>query len=167
MKTLIIYGTKHGCAEKCSKLLKDQLNGEITIVDLKKQAVTDLSSFDRVVIGGSIYVGKIQKQVSEFCIKNLAELKKKKVGLFICCMNKNNAEVQLSAAFPDELLNSAVIKECFGGAFAFKKMNMLEKLMVKMVSKADEGIPSIDGEKDISSLSEEKINKFARLMNNA
>ncbi len=27
MKTLIVYGTKHGTTEKCSKLLKDKLLG--------------------------------------------------------------------------------------------------------------------------------------------
>jgi hypothetical protein len=39
--------------------------------------------FDKVVNGDSIYISKIQKEVTEFCSSNLNALKEKKVGLFI------------------------------------------------------------------------------------
>lgn len=35
MKTMIVYATKHGFAEKCSKLLKDKLSGEVITVNIK------------------------------------------------------------------------------------------------------------------------------------
>jgi menaquinone-dependent protoporphyrinogen oxidase len=158
MKTLIIYATKHGSAESCSKLLKNKLTGEVEVVNIKKDKVPDINSFDRVIIGGSIYAGRIQKEITSFCSINLNDLKKKKLGLFICGMNKNSIETELTSAFPQELLNSAVSKECFGGEFKLSDMNVLERFMVKVISKTD---------KDVSMLSEENINRLAQLIDAA
>lgn len=158
MKTLIIYASKHGSAETCSKLLKGKLTGEVNVVNIKKDTIPDLASFDKIIIGGSIYVGKIQKEISSFCSKNLNELKKKKLGLFICCMNKESEEMELNTAFPKELLDCAVSKEIFGGEFRLRDMNMLERFAVKVISKTD---------KEVSMLSEENISKLARLLNAA
>ena len=54
-----------------------------------------------------------------------------------------------------------------GGEFRFKRMNFVERLMVKMVTKGDKNLPSIDMSKDLSAISEEKILKLARIMNQA
>lgn len=158
MKTLIIYATKHGSAESCSRLLKSKLTGETVVVNIKKDLVPNLIDFDKIIIGGSIYVGKIQKEISSFCSNNLNDLKKKKLGLFICGMNKDSAETELNTAFPQELLNGAVSKECFGGEFRLSHMNMLERFIVKVISKTD---------KEVSMLSEESITRLAQLLNNA
>jgi menaquinone-dependent protoporphyrinogen oxidase len=164
MKTLIIYASKHGSAGKCSSILRERLQGEVVIVDIKKGNVPDVKSFDKVIIGASIHVGRIQKEISEFCQKNINQLKEKKLGLYICCMNKNEEDKQLNSAFPQELLNSAIAKECFGGEFNFGKMNMMERLAVKMVSKS-QGEPITDFKKDISRISQDNINRFVQLMN--
>ena len=64
MKNLIIFTTKHGCVEKCSTLLQQKLHGETTMVNLKKDVIPDLEGFQNIILGGSIYVGKIQKDSS-------------------------------------------------------------------------------------------------------
>ena len=158
MKTLIIYASKHGCTEKCSNLLKGKLNGEVKIVDIKKDNVPEIALFDKIIIGGSIYMGRIQKELNEFCLKNISTLKNKKLGFFICCMKENDiAETQISNSFPEELLINAITRGYFGGEFIFKKMNFLERLIVKKVSKIN---------KDTSTLSKENIIKFAQSINN-
>lgn len=167
METLIIYASKHGCAEKCSKLLKERLLGGAVVVNIMKETIPDVTLFSHIIIGGSIYAGTIQKEISEFCLKNLDKLKNKKLGLFICCMNKDSAEMQLNNAYPKELLNIAAAKGCFGGEFNFTKMNVIERFIVKMASKADKGLPVADGKKDISYISEESIKSFVQLMNKA
>ena len=156
MRTLIVYATKHGFAEKCSKLLKDKLSGEVTTVNIKKDTLPNLSSFDKIVIGGSIYMGRIQKEINEFCTENLDVLKDKKLGLFICCMLKENIEVSINNSFPEVLLTHASVKEAFGGEFILKNMNFLERFMAKAVSKT---------KNDVSNISEENINKFIQIMN--
>jgi menaquinone-dependent protoporphyrinogen oxidase len=158
MKTLIIYASKYGSAEKCSNLLKDKLNDEVEIVNIKKESIPEITLFDNIIVGGSIYMGKIQKEVNQFCLKNISVLKNKNLGFFICCMSEDEvAEKQINSSFPEELLKNAIVRACFGGEFKFKKMNFLEGIIIKKISKTSE---------DSSKLLQENINEFAQLMNN-
>lgn len=166
MKTLIIYASKHGSVETCSSLLQSELNGDITRINIKREPVPDLTLFDTVIIGGAIYAGKIQKEIHAFCVKNEKVLLEKKIGFFICCMYKGEkAEEQLHTSFPQALVSKAIAMKSFGGEFHFKKMNFIEKLMIKMVVKADQNYACIDFKKDISMLEKENITTFAQLVN--
>jgi menaquinone-dependent protoporphyrinogen oxidase len=154
MKTLIVYGTKYGCTEKCATMLAKKLTGTVDLRNLKTAGEIDLSQYDTVIIGGSVYMGQIRKEVSEFCTKQLHLLQGKKLGLFICCMRDGElAETQLTTVFPKELVANAVATGFFGGEFTFKKMNFLERMIVKKVSKVD---------KDASNIQEENITAFAK-----
>ena len=158
MKTLIIYASKYGCTEKCTKLLRDRLNGEVEIVNIKVKSIPEMTSYDNIIVGGSIYMGRIQKEINQFCLKNIGVLEKKNLGFFICCMNENDmAEKQLTASFPEGLLKNAVAIGFFGGEFIFEKMNFLEKTIIKKISKTN---------KDSSKLLQENIDTYAQLMNN-
>jgi menaquinone-dependent protoporphyrinogen oxidase len=152
MKIGIFYATTHGCTEKCALKLKAGLSGEIELFNIKKNPKIQIESYDTILIGGSIHAGRIQKSVQKFCTKHLDLLLRKKIGLFICCMEKGEkAEEQLKNAFPQELLNHAKIRGCFGGAFDFEKMNFIEKAIIKKVANIDQSI---------SNISEESIQKF-------
>ncbi|MCH5138294.1 flavodoxin domain-containing protein [Clostridiaceae bacterium UIB06] len=155
MKTLIIYGTKHGFAEKCAGLLKDKLQGEVTIVNVSKGNVPDIRLFDNIIVGGSTYMGQIQKEVKSFCSKNLNLLKDKRVGIFICGMNNQDLDAQLNNSFPEELLANAIAKEHFGGEVVFRNINFFERFIMKKVGKID---------KDTSRASEENIDKFSNMI---
>ncbi|WP_407312702.1 flavodoxin domain-containing protein [Desulfosporosinus sp. SB140] len=165
MNTLIAYATKYGSVEKCTKTLAEKLMGNVEQYNLAIVKPKDLSGYDNVIIGGSIYAGRIQKPVTEFCLKNLEVLKQKKIGLFICGMLSDQAEAELNKAFAPELLTIAVIKEFFGGELKFQKINFVERFMVKMVSKMDKSRPAIDTTRDFSTISEETILRFAQVIN--
>jgi menaquinone-dependent protoporphyrinogen oxidase len=147
MKTLIVYATQHGCTQKISEQMKDYLSGDITLVNLKNGSVPFLKIYDRVIIGGSIHAGQIQKRVKEYCNNYLAELQQKELGLFICCMEEGeNAQKQLQNAYPEELFLSAKASAYFGGAFDFNRMNFLEKLIVKKVVHVKQSTSKVDFE---------------------
>jgi menaquinone-dependent protoporphyrinogen oxidase len=156
MKTLIAYATTHGCVEKTSDELKTHLDGEVILINLKKEPLPDLTSFDRVIIGGSIHAGQIQKRVKEFCSRNLNELQNKELGLFICCMEEGtSAQQQLLRAYPEELLQNAKSTAVFGGEFDFEKMNFVQKLIVKKVAHVRSSTSKVD---------HEAIRKFSKRM---
>ncbi|KNY29322.1 flavodoxin domain-containing protein [Pseudobacteroides cellulosolvens] len=169
MSILIVYATKHGTTDKCASLLKEKLNGEVSLHNLKNSSKPDLSKYDTVIIGGSIYAGRIQKAVIELCTQNISLLKEKKLGLFICCMFMDSAEAQLKNAFPEELLNNATAKESFGGEMIFSDMNFFEKTLTKIVSKTlaknDPKLSGIDSKKDVSMIMDDNIRRFAQLIN--
>ncbi len=157
MKTLIIYASQHGCAQKCAEQIQKEIDGSFEVVNFKKSDRMNLAEFDTVIIGGSIHAGKIQKKVRKFCQTNLAKLKKKNLGLFICCMEEGEkAEQQFRDAFPEELIHSAKATGIFGGEFNFEKMNFFEKTIVKKVAGVEESV---------SKISEERVDQFIRQMN--
>ena len=156
MKTLIAYSTTHGCTHKIAEQMSNYLDGEVELVNLKKHPSPVLSNFDRVIIGGSIHAGQIQKRVKEFCNQHLGELRTKELGLFITCMETGEtAQKQLIDAYPEELINNAKITAYFGGEFDFNRMNFLEKMIVKKVANVKENTSNVDLE---------SVRKFSRRM---
>jgi menaquinone-dependent protoporphyrinogen oxidase len=136
MNTLIAYGTKYGCAQKCAMELAKEFDGNVQLVNLKERGNVSISGYDRVIIGGSAYIGKIQKEVTEFISANMNELLKKEVGLFICGMQEGDMiEKEIAENFPAELISKAKSVMSFGGEFNFKKMNFMEKAIIKKISK--------------------------------
>lgn len=158
MNTLIAYGTKYGCAEKCAIELSKEFDGNVEIVNLKGNNKIDLNKYDRVIIGGSVYIGKIQKEVTEFINSNLNELLEKQIGLFICGMQEGDAfDKEVIDSFHADLLNKAKSVKSFGGEFTFKKMNFMEKAIVKKIAKVST---------DKSDIKHENIKKLAMDMYN-
>lgn len=153
-KTLIAFAGKHGCAEECAGTLAKKIGGDTVIWNLKEKRQFDLGGFDKIVIGGSIYAGRIMKEAKEFARKNEAVLEGKTLGLFICgTAEGDTAKQQLEGAFPPSLYEAALAKESFGGRLVMSKMNFFEKKIIKAVTKV---------ESDMSNLSEETIDRFAK-----
>lgn len=158
MSTLIAYGTKYGCAEKCVIELSKEIKGKVDTVNLKENPKIDLTKYERVIIGGSVYIGRIQKEVTNFINSNLNELLSKEIGLFICGMQEGDAiDKEIADNFPSELLIKAKSVKHFGGEFIFKKMNFMEKAIVKKVSKITS---------DKSDIKHDNIKKLAMELNN-
>ena len=85
MKTLIVFSSKYGMVERCAKIIAEKLGGAV-LENLRNNSDIKLSDYDTIIIGGSIYSGKIRDEVKEFCNKQFKELMKKRLGLFICNM---------------------------------------------------------------------------------
>jgi menaquinone-dependent protoporphyrinogen oxidase len=136
MATLIAYATKHGCTEKCAKELQKQL-GQGELWNLKN-GEPDLSKYDTVILGASVYAGMPRKPIKAFAQKYGAELTKKKLGLFLCCMaDGEQAKKQMEAAYPPELRSAARAQGVLGGGFILSDIGGFEKFIVKKVSGKD------------------------------
>jgi menaquinone-dependent protoporphyrinogen oxidase len=156
MKTLIVYATKHGFTKNCVLRLSEKLYGNVVIFNLQEDKGIVISDYDNVIIGGPIYMGQIIKEVKQFCINNLEELNKKKVGLFVCGMSDSEKiTLELKQFFPEMLIDKAITIGTFGGGFVFKNMNFFERLIIKLVAKTHE---------DMTNFKEKDIDEFAEKM---
>lgn len=160
MKTLIVYGSTYGYASDCVQRLKAMLKGEVAVADAEKGGVPEIGGFDAVIIGGSVYMGKIQKSVKQFCEQNAAALAAKKLGLFLCCGLPEEFEQSLKNSFPAALLESAAVKACFGGELRMDRMKFVHKAITNMMVKANEK----SGKQGAAPLPE-NIEKLAEAMN--
>ena len=138
MKTLIIYASKYGCTADCATYLKDKLSGEITLIDINKtDEQIQVETFDTIIIGGSIYAGQLSKKLRTFCKNNIDILSKKRIGIFLCCVQADETDKFFTANFPPELLKHAEATEVFGSEARFEKMKFLDKTILKAVTKGD------------------------------
>lgn len=136
MKTVIIYSSKYGCTEDCAKTLKSRLNGESKLVNLKNAGAVEFQQYDWVIIGGSIYAGKIQKEVKRFCERNLNVLRTKNIALFMCCMSPEQINDLFKSNFPTKLVMHAAQTANFGGDLRQEKMGFLDKKIASLAAKA-------------------------------
>ena len=132
MKTLIIYATRYGSAETCANLLKEKLTGDVQVVNIKTDPVPELQECEQVILGGSIYMGRIQKELKAFSEQHLKILLTKKIGLFVCAGEENEQYNELKAAFPPQLYEHAAAKDVFGYAIDLDKVTWLERQMLRL-----------------------------------
>ena len=156
MPALIIFASKHGCTETCAQKIKDQLPGTTELINVKAFSSQNLDAYDTIIIGGSVHAGQIQKNIKKFCQNSMAILMQKKIGLFICCMEEGDkAQEEFTMAYPEDLRQHAAATGILGGSFDFKKMNAVERYLVKKIAKVDHSV---------SKISEEAISRFASEM---
>ena len=157
MKILIIYASKYGCTADCATSLKDKLSGDTKLIDIKKnEQQIELENFDTIIIGGSIYAGQLSKKLRTFCKDNINTLRKKRVGIFLCCAQTDQTDKLFTANFPAELLDHAKAMKVFGSEARLEKMKFLDKTILKAVAKGDFSSFKI---------SHENIDKFAEIFN--
>lgn len=139
MKTLILYASKTGTTEKAAILLKEQLEKTTTsvkLVHLKRNNMKKISldQYNTVIIGGSIYLGKIQKIIQKFCTTNENTLLKKKLGLFLCCGSAEDFEKQLETSFNNPLIEHSTVIGYFGYGYNLNRLGFIKRLMIKKVA---------------------------------
>lgn len=157
MSTLIVYASKYGFTEKCAHLLADQLTDQIEFLYLNHGSAKNLKNYDTIVIGSPIYMGKIRKEAAVFCNEHLEILKNKRLGLFICGMQEENAILDdLWNSFPTELIKKAAISAHFGGEYNFEKLKGLDRFIVKKIAKTSSSV---------SNIKEGTITEFAKKLN--
>lgn len=158
MKNLIIYSTKYGFVKKCARNLKLKLNKETEVVDIASKQKIDLDQYDCIILGGSIYMGKIQKKMTKYIEKNIEKLLTKNIALFICTgeADEKKARDFLNNSFPEKLNKKAISREVFGGQFKLEKLTALERFVIVKIIGITE---------DFTRLNEENIIKMADIIN--
>lgn len=157
MNTLIIYATKHGCTKECATMLASFIKEKTHVSNIKEAKQIDLSHYSHVVLGSSIYYGKMQKKLIKFAKKYQHDLENKKIGVFVCDMNHKDIHSLIQNNFPSNLIHAIQLEKSFGGKFDFNKLSNFEKFVVKKVSNVHDHVTTVN---------KDAIQQFAIAMNN-
>lgn len=161
MRTAIIYYSKYGTTQKVAEMIQARMvTDTVTMINIQKEQMMDidLSIYNRIIIGTSVYAGSSKKRFKKFCTDNYLSLfAQKEIGLFLCGMEpdsmKQQAEIEHS--FPDELLRHSKARGFMGGEFLMDKMNIVERVIIKKIAKT-----SIS----VSAINEQAVNEFVSKM---
>jgi len=148
MNTLIVYASKHGATERAAKKLSEKLSGNVDCFNLKKNIPESLDGYERVVLGTSVYAGKLHKEFVDFIEINEHKLKEKEYAFFVCCGFEEKAEAYLRENISDEFVDKALFVRYFGQEIVWKNMKFYERAALKMVAKVKDDIHDIR-ERDI------------------
>ena len=148
MKTIILYATKYGATAEIAKRIAENLSGA-AMHDLKQTPIPDLSGFDCVIIGSSLYAGTIRKEAKVFLSENAGALHEKKIGLFLSGMETSgdHEKTYFETNFSPELLQAAKAKTLTGGIYDPKKANFFERAIFKLAAKQSAYSDKIDDNK--------------------
>jgi menaquinone-dependent protoporphyrinogen oxidase len=129
--------------------------GGAAVRDLKQDSVSDLGGYDCVIIGSSVYAGRMRKEAKAFVTQNASVLQTKTIGLFLSGMSEMNGTEVLEANLPKEFVQAAKAVCLPGGIFDPKKAGTFERLIMKAAAKQADYSDTI---------SDEKINEFVEAM---
>ncbi|MHB9055143.1 MAG: flavodoxin domain-containing protein [Paludibacteraceae bacterium] len=141
LKTAVIYATIQGTTEKAANYIAEKLpEQDIQIFELTKTSEIDISPFDVIILGGSVYLGDIQPVMIEFCKDNLETLLTKRIGLFVCGIEPDliRQDAELEMAFPRGLFNHAQATAFIGGEVNLEKLNASQKFISESLLKITE-----------------------------
>lgn len=147
-RTTIIYSSKHGATEKVANMIAERIaeGNDVTLISLADVAMPDISSYDKVILGTSIYMGKPRDEMKKFTGKKEATFTGKVVGLFVCGgeVNPDKRKRELGKAYPDSLHDIAIAEGFMGGEYNFERMSSFERKAMKMRAKVNETTSFID-----------------------
>lgn len=135
METLILYATRYGSVRETAEMIAQGLSGGAALHDLKQADVPPLDAYGAVILGGSIYIGRIQKELTDFIRRNHKALLAKKLGLYICAGLPDAAarEKELMSVFPAALEEHAAARGVLGYRMDFGRMRAADRLIMRLV----------------------------------
>jgi len=154
-RALVCFGTRYGStgeiAEKVAESLRER-GAQVVVVDLKKNKIKNLATYDLVVIGSGIQLGQWTKHSLKFIKKNRDTLSRKKVALFVSCLTARlpdkcdqSRRDYLDAIVEDYPEISPISMGLFGGLLDTTKGNPMTKAimktLVKVVANGEVGFP--------------------------
>ncbi|MDD1720870.1 MAG: flavodoxin domain-containing protein [Euryarchaeota archaeon] len=156
-KVLVAYGSRYGSTEEIARAIGEILEKEglkTQVLDLKRTKQKEwppLASFDAVLVGSGIKIGRWTDEASSFLKKHAGELKTLKanglvVGVFVSCGLAVNPEQRQEAQqkYIEKILTEIGIKDAvdtydaFGGVYDLSPsapMGFLDKKMLAMGAK--------------------------------
>ncbi|STO09442.1 flavodoxin domain-containing protein [Exiguobacterium aurantiacum] len=137
MKTLIAYTSRYGTSEKVAHLLAERLSGNVHVQNLVDEPGVDWGTIDHVIVGGSIRMGKVQDELTDWLKQNEGPLLERPLGLYLCAGTPTAAERQreLEGAYGEPLWAHAYFVEVVGSGYDFERMGFLDKAIVRMMAK--------------------------------
>ena len=131
MNILIVYASKNGVSKKAAEHLARELlsSHNVAVYSINDSPPSPID-FDVIVLGGSIYMTKLNKKLKAYLKKHIEEISNMPSAFFFCCGIIRDWEDYKATELPTKIRFSLGI-ECFGGELKPDKLKGIDKLIVK------------------------------------
>jgi menaquinone-dependent protoporphyrinogen IX oxidase len=131
MKGLVIYKGRYGATKQYAMWIGQEL--QLPVASADRFPVSELPKFDYIIIGSSVYIGKLE--IKKWMKNNLGVLVNKKIFLFQVAATpvdeKEKRESYNKATIPMEILRKSE-SFYFPGKMKIKKLSWWDRFMLKM-----------------------------------
>ena len=131
MKGIVIYKGKYGATKQYAKWIGGELG--LPVADSKDIKENELSYYDFLLIGTSVYIGKLQ--IQKWLKDNIAYLHGKKIFLFQVAATppdeKEKRQAYNRASIPEEILNNCQFY-FLRGRMIMQQLSWKDRFMLKM-----------------------------------
>jgi menaquinone-dependent protoporphyrinogen IX oxidase len=117
-KVAVLFATWCGSSRDAAVWISEGMGGIAKVFDVRENP--DLTSFDHIVVGGSIRSGVTRKELQDYIAKNKATLKGKVRGLFAVC---GNGEKPVGPPQKASYIDNHLAKLCESGEVPSKVFN--------------------------------------------
>ena len=131
MKILIVYSSVWGVSKQCAQMLADMLCDKHEVSVFSIENAPSPAGFDVAVVGGSVRMGRLNRQLRSYLKNNAEALSGMNTALFMCCGLSENFDDYVALQFPTSVIPSLGI-HYFGGELKPEKLHGMDKLFVKI-----------------------------------
>ncbi len=169
-KALFLYSTTDGQTLKICRYLENELSAEFEseLCDLNELEKVDIGAYERVVIGGSIRYGRLNKKLYQFIDNHLEALNQHKVAFF--CVNLTARKEQQDKDTPEgSVYMQTFLKKSpwvpklqgvFAGALRYPKYKLIDRLCIQLIMKITGG--ETNPTKEVEYTNWKKVAQFAQ-----
>jgi menaquinone-dependent protoporphyrinogen IX oxidase len=137
MKGIIIYKGKYRATERYAHWLSEETGFPVIVAD--KFNASDLSTYDTVILGTSVYIGKLR--ISKWLKKNWYALLNKKLHLFLVAGTPPDQKEKLTGyvrdGVPKAIFNELSLTFLPGKLFV-NELSTWDRFLLRMGSKLEE-----------------------------
>jgi len=131
MKSIIIYKGKYGATQQYAEWLSTELN--LPVVPADAINGKGLRHYDCLILGTSVYIGKLQ--IKKWLRKNLPFIKGKKI-FFFQVAGAPPSDTEKRQAYNLSCIPPVLIRQCswyyLPGKMSIKKLSWMDRFMLKM-----------------------------------
>lgn len=158
MQAIILYKSKYGASKEAGELIGVKTGAFCTDIGT---FCGSLEEYDTVVLGCGVYAGTFPKELKEFCIKNEGALLSRKVFFFATGLGEGSFEKECQENLSKKLVEHLTYRDKVGSQLNFPRMNMGEKILIKMINKKENYVQKSQMKENVDMLDDAKIQQFA------
>ena len=139
-KWAILFGSRYGSTRDASLWISEGMGWIADIYDARENP--NLASFDGLIVGSGIYLGKIDHPLEDYLTKNASSISKKIKALFVVCGGGDSPRAQ---GYVDVLAKTCQAKpsvtKVFPGRLTLKLLNAEDYKVQEDVAKRRNAAP--------------------------